>query len=230
MKIKLNLTQKFLGPTLIILVIFGVVLVYQTNATIRRGVIGNAQNNIADFVGTHTKRHVASSADFSPVDSIQATHVFGELLEDIKTSDIIRIKVWDKDGTVIFADDKSIIGRSFKENENFQKSIRGEIAVVIKAPLDPENREEKGYKQLMEVYVPIELRAGEGVVGVVETYYKLDRLNVDIAKAQREISMAISLGFLLLALLVWFLMRFIVIKPLKSLEAGIKKLRERERE
>ncbi|MEK7558286.1 MAG: hypothetical protein AAB507_00465 [Patescibacteria group bacterium] len=230
MKIKLSITQKLLVPPFVVLALVGVILSYRINSILRQEATENAQNIIADFIGIHSGRHITSPADFSFENPKETNQIFSKLFEEVKTSNVIRIKVWAKDGTVIFSDDKSIVGQNFASNKDFQKSIGGEVAVVIKAPLDPENVTEKGYEQLMEVYVPIELQAGEGPIGVVETYYTLDSLNASILKTQREISLVVTLGFLLLALGLWLSIKFVVVKPLKGLEEGIIGIRERERE
>lgn len=214
---KIGITQKFLVPVFVVLTLIGAILMYQVNSVLRQEAIEGSKNIIADFVSIQTRQHT-SPTDFSLADSNRTDQVFTTLLEEVKIHDLIRIKVWDTDGTIIFSDDKSIVGKNFRENEYFQKAIGGEVVAAIKAPLDAENVAGKGYTQLMEVYVPIEFKMGEGVAGVVETYYKIDRLNANIFKAQRKISLIIILGFLFLALVLWFLIKFIVIKPLQALE------------
>ncbi len=221
----MGITQKFLVPIFAVLVLIGAILTYQVNSILRQEAIEGSKNVVADFVNIQTRQHT-SPTDFSLADSNQTDQVFTKLLEEVKVRDLIRIKVWNTDGTIIFSDDKSIIGKNFRENAYFQKAIGGEVAADIKVPLDPEHVSEKGYTQLMEVYVPIESKTGGEVVGVVETYYTLDSLNANIFNAQREISLIIISSFFLLALVLWFLIKFVVIKPLQMLETGIVGLRE----
>ncbi len=221
----IGIAQKFLVPIFAALVFIGAILTYQVNSILRQEAIEGSKNIVADFVSIQTRQHT-SPADFSLADSNQTDQVFIKLLEEVKVRDLIRIKVWNTDGTIIFSDDTSIIGKNFRENAYFQKAIGGEVVADIKMPLDAEHVAEKGYTQLMEVYVPIESKTDDGVIGVVETYYTLDSLNANIFKAQREISLIIISSFLLLTLVLWLLIKFIVIKPLKILETGIVGLRE----
>jgi|CXWL01.1.fsa_nt_gi hypothetical protein len=223
----IGITQKFLVPIFAVLMLLGAILTYQVNSILRQEAIEGSKNIVADFVNIQTRKHT-SPTDFSLTDSNQTDQVFTTLLEEIKTSDLIRIKVWNTDGTIIFSDDKSIIGKNFRESAYFQKAIGGEVVADVKTPLDAEHAAEKGYTQLMEVYVPTEFKTGDGVIGIVETYYKLDSLNTSLFKAQSEIFLIIISSFLFLALVLWLLIKFVVIKPLQMLETGIVGLRERK--
>src|SRR3989344_9261092 len=115
--------------------------------------------------------------DFSLTNPDHAKNVFNNFYDRVKTDEIIRIKVWDYSGKVIFSDDTSIIGQRFPDNEHFGQAITGKVVTEIGSKVKPENVSEAGYEQLLEVYVPITF-SGESVPsGVIEAYYKLDDVN-----------------------------------------------------
>jgi len=97
----------------------------------------------------------------------------------LKNEETVRLKVWAKDGTIIYSDDDELIGKNFKENIRFLSSINGNMSSQIKDPIDPENVSEVGYGQLMEIYVPIYLDSIEPV-GVIELYFSLDSINKSV--------------------------------------------------
>jgi len=227
MQAKFSVTFKFLIPVLLVFALIAVFLSYQTSLTVKNILIDQASSLVVDFVQTQAKNHIASPEAFSLQNPEATEQVFKKVLEEVKTRDVIRIKVWDKDATIVFSDDKSIVGKKFTDNHEFQEAIEGKVEVEIKKPLAAENVAEKGYRQLMEVYVPITLAGESGTNGVIETYYKLDTLNEEIQKAQTRIVL-INLGaFLVLAVVIWLLFKFLVLRPLEALETGMEEIKEK---
>lgn len=228
MNIKFSLTFKFLIPIFIIFVVIAGFLSYQTSVFVKGMVIEQTKNLVVNFVQFHTKKYVTSASDFSLASPERAEQVFNQVLGEVKTGDIMRIKVWGENATVVFSDDKTIIGKQFADNKEFQESMEeGKVEVEIKQPLKAENIQEKGYRQLMEVYVPITLNGDSKPSGVVETYYNMDALNSSIQKAQTQMVL-INLGsFIVLAVILWLLFHFLVVRPLKELESGMIEIKEK---
>lgn len=66
-----------------------------------------------------------------------------------------RIKLWAKDGTVIYSDDPTQVGERFPNKLNLMKAFEGETPIEIKVPEDVDNDRERRLGTLVEVYVPI---------------------------------------------------------------------------
>jgi len=164
------------------------------------------------------------SEDFVVGDFEKKEKTFSNFFKGIDTSEIIRIKVWSKEGIILFSDSKEIVGKNLSDNTRFQEAIQGSIVPVIKEPEKPENIAEKGYGQLIEVYVPITLE-GE-VVGVIETYTSLDHLNNSI----NELNQIIFIGTLTVILFVTSIIIVSAYNLEKSIVNPIKKLRESTKE
>jgi len=164
------------------------------------------------------------SEDFVVGDFDKKEETFSKFFNSIDTSEIIRIKVWSMEGIILFSDSKEIVGKDFSDNIRFQESIIGSVTAVIKDPETPENVAEKGYGQLMEVYVPITLD-GE-IVGVIETYTSIDRLNNSI----NELNQIILIGTLTVTLFVISIIILSAYNLERSIVNPIKKLRESTKE
>lgn len=230
MKVKLGITFKFLIPMLVAFMAITVFLAVKMSSLVKDIIIQQASSLIVDFVQNQARRHVASPDLFSMNNPGETEEVFSELLQEVKVRDVVRIKVWDKQGVVVFSDDKSIVGKSFTDNHEFQESINGEVEIEIKEPLKAENALEKGYKQLMEVYVPITFSGEASPAGVIETYYKMDTLNESIRQAQTKILIIVGSAFIVLAIIVWLGFRFFILKPISELESGILEIKQEESE
>lgn len=82
---------------------------------------------------------------------------------------VARIKVWDASGRIIWADDASIIGRTFELDPPVRALFDGDGVSAAVSELDAaENVSETGVSQLLEVYAGA--LDADGVPIVVETY------------------------------------------------------------
>ena len=128
-----------------------------------------------------SRQLVQTDFDLNNLDEKQK--IFDDFFQQIKTDEMLRIKVWSSDGTIICSDDQSIVGKNYKDNLRFQHSIAGDITSEIKNPIDPENISEMGYGQMMEIYIPITLDS-VSPIGVIELYYNMDSINESITEIQ----------------------------------------------
>ncbi|MCU1655785.1 MAG: two-component sensor histidine kinase [Pseudonocardiales bacterium] len=76
---------------------------------------------------------------------------------------LVRVKVWKRDGTVVYSDDVAAIGAKFPLRADVAASIDQQQNTVDVSNLsDPENVTEKPlYHRLVEVYIPLTLGDGE---------------------------------------------------------------------
>ena len=75
---------------------------------------------------------------------------------------LVRVKVWQRDGTVLYSDDHSVIGKRFELDADVAESIDEQRATADLSNLqDPENVSEQAlYDRLVEVYIPLNLDDG----------------------------------------------------------------------
>lgn len=160
--------------TIIIGIIFSILLTDE----IKNSSIKNAEKINSAFIMSIAKNQL-SEEDFNMDESNDKKDIFDRFFQKMKTEEMLRIKVWDKEGTIIYSDDKTIIGTNYGDNLRFQKSISGMITTEIKDPIDDENISETGYGQMMEIYIPISIKSTKPI-GVIELYYNMDTVNESI--------------------------------------------------
>src|SRR5215204_3548658 len=59
------------------------------------------------------------------------------------SADIVRIKIWNRDGLLVYSDDKNIMGRVFPVEEDMQEAFAGEIASEVTDLQSEENIDER---------------------------------------------------------------------------------------
>ena len=117
----------------------------------------------------------------------EIARLFGGLPE------IVRVKVWSREATVLWSDESRLIGQRFPDNVPLRSALTGAVAVEVKEVRGAENRYEAGrFGTLAEVYVPIFSGRGGAVVGVLEVYKTPKQLDAMVRWGRRVI-WAISL-------------------------------------
>jgi len=113
---------------------------------------------------------------------------------------VVRVKLWDADGRVVYSDEPRLIGARFPLDESKREVLRtGSTRAELSDLTGPENRFEQGQGDLYEVYLPI--RAPDGTPLLFETYQRQGA----VAATGRRIWLpfaALLLGSLLLLWLV----------------------------
>jgi two-component system NarL family sensor kinase len=110
---------------------------------------------------------------------------------------VIRVKVWDRAGTVLYSNEPTATGTSFPLNEDVRKTIDQQASWANLSDLtDAENITEPGLgRRMVEVYVPLDLPSGQRLA--LETYSSDAR----VATARAEL-IGTLVPFVLLASLV----------------------------
>jgi signal transduction histidine kinase len=200
MGLDLSLLQKFSILSFIILLILGGVLGVVISKNIESYMEDRAKVSTAYLAELQAARHMSPETFMDP-DYAKNRAVFETYFEEIRTPEIVRIKIYNRDGRIIYSNVEELIGQRFQHNPQLAQALQGTVVAEISRNLKgkEEHLYELGFRGLMEIYVPIYFNKGE-VFGVVEVYQILDVLDKDIAQAQRTMWSFILGGFVFLYL------------------------------
>jgi two-component system, NarL family, sensor kinase len=96
---------------------------------------------------------------------------------------IVRIKIWDTDGFIVYSDERRLVGKRFTLPEDLREALESRKASADVSDLGrPENRFERGRGRLVEVYQP--MRAADRRLVLLEAYFPAK----DIGQAGGRIS------------------------------------------
>jgi diguanylate cyclase (GGDEF)-like protein len=115
---------------------------------------------------------------------------------------VLRMKVWNAKGLVVYSDSPELVGHSFAKSEHLSRALEGEIVSEISHASADENRQEHGLGDLLEVYVPITLAEGQPPAGAFELYLPYGPIAREIRHdvIERLAILAAGLGLLWLSL------------------------------
>lgn len=100
----------------------------------------------------------------------------------LRGTPIVRVKVWDARGRIVYSDATALIGAQFALGVDEPAVIRrGGIAADASDLARPENQSERGFRKLVEVYVGV--RASDGTRLLYEDY---ERSSTISASSQRQ--------------------------------------------
>jgi acyl carrier protein phosphodiesterase len=101
-----------------------------------------------------------------------------EMLLDIDT--VFRVKLWNRDQTVVWSDQKELIGENFPDEDVMRRLEEGELTFELTEPHAEEHRYEQSVDLFLEIYIPV-MHRGK-LIGVVEIYENNRQLNREIRR------------------------------------------------
>lgn len=129
---------------------------------------------------------------------------------------LVRVKVWDGDGRIVYSDAPALIGARFdlQDDERAALAVGGRDADVSDLT-QPENAEERGFGRLLEVHVGV--RATSGTPVLYEAYFRYDAV-VSSGWATWRTFAPLAIGALLLVELVQIPLAFVLARRLQTRE------------
>jgi len=117
---------------------------------------------------------------------------------DILDNRVVRVKIWRRDGKILYSDVQKLIGSSYPLGADEQSVLRrGGIAAEVSDLSRPENRFELRYGKLLEVYMRVRDPAGRPLM--FESYQRYS----SIAASGRKVWLAFAPAIALTLALLW---------------------------
>lgn len=157
--------------------------------------------------------------DARTLTNLEATDVVGPLLNDaalrpgtaqdaldavvrdrVLGSHIVRVKIWDAAGTIVYSDDASLIGRTFElEGAERRALTNGRVSAEVTELTAAENQDERRFGKLLQVYQGV--RTPSGTRLLFETYQPYSGITVASRRMWQASLPALLGGLALLYLL-----------------------------
>jgi len=124
----------------------------------------------------------------------------------IAESDIHAVKIWNRDGEVVYANDHTLIGVSYRLSDELEEALGGEVASEVSYLAesdDEEDRESAEEGKLLEVYVPLQFGGEARPSGAFEIYLPYAPIAATIARDTRTVHLLLLGGLGLLYLTIF---------------------------
>lgn len=119
--------------------------------------------------------------------------VVGQLLTD----SVVRVKLWSRDGRILYSDEPRIIGHRFELGAGEQRLFdEGGADAELSDLSEPENRFERSEGELLEAHTVI--RTPNGTPVLFESYQRFASINADVARLLGALAPPLLIGLAVL--------------------------------
>ncbi len=195
---KLSLLAKFTIISFLITAAIAIALGWGIQQQMEQNALSQATENTADQVSTILNQKLHQADLNGTLDPARYEQIDSLIRENVLNRNVVRVKIWSRDGLLLYSDEKEQIGRRFTDNDELEEALDGKIVSAV----SPEKEENKGereeYGRLFEVYVPLLPVDSNQVAGVYEIYQDMDVLEPGIAKMRTFVWVSIGIGFVIL--------------------------------
>ena len=174
-------------------------LAWRLESVLERDALSAVAQNTADQATNLLDKNLTAADLGAPLPEERYREVDALIHNSLLTANIVRIKIWNTDGLLVYSDDKNIMGKTFPLDEELQEAFGGEMASHISDLQAEENIEERGlYSELFEIYVPLQPVDSQEILGAYEVYYDLSQLQPRLRQIRYTVWSGVGLAFLAL--------------------------------
>ena len=199
-----NLLVQFSLASFLMLTVVAVILAQVLSSRVRQDAVDDL---VDEAVGASAGRllNALEPADFDTPMTGERYDRFSYFVEQsIASERTARVKLFSRDGTVIFSNDPAGVGEQFPHKPNLLTALAGATPIQIKMADDADNARERHLGTLMEVYTPVVFEGESEPRGVFETYQYYQPTAERISLMQRWVFGSIGTGFLALYVVLVF--------------------------
>jgi hypothetical protein len=135
------------------------------------------------------------------------------------STEVERLKVWNRQGTIVYSDNHSLIGKTFTIDDDLNNALHGQSSASITTGQDSENAGDTLSGPLIQVYVPLTFKGNDVPSGVFELYLPYAPVQAAIDSESRQLYVLLAAG-LTLFYLSMFPVAFIAIRWQRRAEAA----------
>ena len=130
-------------------------------------------------------------------------------------SPVVRVKLWTANGRIAYSDEHRLIGSRYRLGDDEVATLSGKgVAAGISDLSAPENRYERPYRKLLEVYMPVHTPSPRPLL--FEAYLRFS----DVAASGRRVWLAFLPALVVALLMLWLLQLPIALSLARRLRRG----------
>ena len=196
---EMSLLTRFTLISLLVILLTASGLAWRLELALERDALLAAAQNTADQAANILNRNLTAK-DLETAFPEERYHEIDALIHNtLLSANIVRIKIWNRDGLLVYSDDKNIRGQTFPIDAELQAALSGEIATQISSLQAEENIAERGqYTELFEIYVPLRPADSQEILGAYEVYYDLSQLRPRLMGIRYTVWSGVGIAFLIL--------------------------------
>ena len=195
----MSLLARFTLISFLVTLLIALGLAWRLESVLERDALSGVAQNTADQATNILNENLTAADLKTAFHGKRYDEIDALIHRTLLSSNIVRIKIWNRDGLLVYSDDKNIMGKSFPVGTDLKEAFDGEIASEISNLHQEENVAERGkYTRLFEIYVPLQPADSDEVLGAYEVYYDLFQLQPRLTGIRYKVWGGVGIAFLIL--------------------------------
>jgi len=197
-----SLAQRFLIANLAILLVAGLVVGAWVGNQLERSIVDRTASVTALYVASIIEPTVAGLADGGEL-SAEAAATLDIHLDSSPLAERVRsLRLWSRDGEVIYSPDAELIGRNFPVEHNLAQAWQGQVVSGMDDLSGEENAWERArWNRLLEMYIPVRERGSDRIIAVAEFYLPPSEIDRQVNEARMSTWALVTLAIVISAVL-----------------------------
>src|SRR5205814_676428 len=193
----LGVLARFGLLALVPVVALGAVLGYQLNAGVQQQHLDSARTNAVLLAQVGIQPLLDAGMLRAGFSEPETAEIDQRLQGAALSKEVRRLKIWSRNGTVLYSDNHALIGRSFEIEDDLQEALEGHASAGITDGHAPENAGDDLQGPLIEVYVPLIFEGQAQPSGAFELYLPYAPVQAAIDDESRQLYLLLGLGLTL---------------------------------
>lgn len=190
-------------------IIVTVLIIFIDYYNLKKGIILEAENH-AKIIAEHLSYELFKvyGMDITDLDWQAGEDFNNHFLTQAKPLGVDSIKIYNKEGKIVFSNDPQLVGKKVPDNKNFQKALQNElVSNIASAEYYRRMYNIEIDRDMVETYIPIYNDSRESVVGVFEIYQDYTPLLASIRSAIERTAVIILVLMISFSLVLFVLVR-----------------------
>ena len=175
----------------------GAVLILEMRSTIRGQALDEARKLATLATSLRVKPELRGADLSKPLNALEVAKLNAVLRDQLREADVLRIKVWNPRGDVVYSNDPLLQGRRFEVEGDLSEALDGFTIAGIEKASDAETAADERPGDLIEVYVPLRFD-GDPPVGAFGVYFSYDTVAASSEKKLQRTLWILLSGLVLL--------------------------------
>ncbi len=179
---------------LVPMVVLGAVLAHELNVDVQQRYLDQERSTAALISQVGIQPLLNEQQMFRGMTTDEISETDQRLQGAALGSDILRIKVWNSAGTVIYSDNKNLITRTFKIDEDLANALDGNSSASVTSGNDEENTGDNLPGPVIQVYVPLVFSGNSKPSGAFEVYLPYAPVQAAIDNESNQLYLVLAIG------------------------------------
>ncbi|MEE8319978.1 MAG: hypothetical protein V3R44_04735, partial [bacterium] len=124
---KLSLVGKFSLISFVALLLIGISFGWLISANLESNMVTRSSELLGKFIRHEVGESLITADLSSPISGKEYDRVKEIIRKHYVWMNVVQIKIWSSDASIIWSYDKNIIGKRFPDNDELAKALKGEI-------------------------------------------------------------------------------------------------------